>query len=81
MNLSEWLISSRGRQAALAKHLGLKPPQVAQWLSGKKRVPIARMAEIEAFTGGDVTRKEMRPDDWHLIWPELANEQKDGVAA
>lgn len=23
-------------------------------------------------TGGAVSRKELRPDDWHRIWPELA---------
>ena len=27
---------------------------------------------LELATGGAITRKEMRPDDWHLIWPELA---------
>jgi DNA-binding transcriptional regulator YdaS (Cro superfamily) len=39
------------------------------------------MAKIEAFTGGDVTRKDMRPDDWHVIWPELAEENNEGAAA
>lgn len=29
-------------------------------------------AAIEHFTGMAVTRKEMFPKDWHLIWPELA---------
>lgn len=26
---------------------------------------------IERETKGVVTRKDLRPDDWHLIWPEL----------
>lgn len=31
------------------------------------------MAGVEVFSGGQVTRKEMRPDDWQTIWPELAH--------
>ncbi|WP_132477967.1 hypothetical protein [Paracandidimonas soli] len=29
-------------------------------------------AEIEAITGNAVTRRDLRPDDWERIWPELA---------
>lgn len=29
-------------------------------------------ALIESASKGAVTRKELRPDDWHRIWPELA---------
>lgn len=29
-------------------------------------------AAIERHTQGAVTRQELRPTDWHLIWPELA---------
>ncbi len=27
---------------------------------------------IEQRTNGVVTRKELRPDDWQAIWPELS---------
>ncbi len=27
---------------------------------------------IEKHSGGEVTRKDLRPDDWQAIWPELA---------
>lgn len=27
---------------------------------------------IERNTAGAVTRQDLRPDDWHEIWPELA---------
>ena len=30
-----------------------------------------RFAQIEKLTNGAVTRKDLRPDDWHEIWPEL----------
>ncbi|WJJ94022.1 transcriptional regulator [Neopusillimonas aromaticivorans] len=26
---------------------------------------------IEKESGGAVTRRDLRPDDWHEIWPEL----------
>lgn len=28
--------------------------------------------QIEKHSGGEVTRKDLRPDDWEAIWPELA---------
>ena len=41
------------------------------WNWRKRGVPIPRCAELEQATGGAVARWDMRPDDWHLIWPEL----------
>lgn len=35
-------------------------------------VPIERCYAIERATNGVVTRKDLRPDNWHEIWPELA---------
>lgn len=29
---------------------------------------------IEQHTKKIVTRQDLRPDDWHLIWPELAEQ-------
>lgn len=72
MNLNDWLKQERGRQTGLARHLGIKPPQVADWISQDKPVPVVHMAEIEAYTDGAVTRRDMRPTDWQRIWPELA---------
>lgn len=34
---------------------------------------------LERESGGAVTRQSMRKDDWHLIWPELA-QQKETTA-
>ncbi len=28
-------------------------------------------SRIETESNGQVTRKDLRPDDWHVIWPEL----------
>jgi DNA-binding transcriptional regulator YdaS (Cro superfamily) len=75
MKLSDWLGLERGRSAALAEHLNIKPPQVADWISGKKPVPVTHMSKIEGYTNREVTRQEMCPDDWQGIWPELAAAQ------
>ncbi|NYT38898.1 helix-turn-helix domain-containing protein [Allopusillimonas soli] len=60
-----------GGLSALSRLLGVKPPTVHQWLSGLRPVPVERCAAIEQATQGKVTRRDLRPDDWYLIWPEL----------
>lgn len=35
---------------------------------------------IERVTGGAVTRRDLRPDDWHQIWPELVDQEKTTTA-
>jgi DNA-binding transcriptional regulator YdaS (Cro superfamily) len=42
--------------------------------SGEKPVPLKHAATIETFTSGEVTRKDLRPNDWQRIWPELADQ-------
>jgi len=74
MDLSTWLKSARGRQVALAKHLGVTTPTVSEWVMSDRPVPLRHAAEIETFTGGEVTRKVMFPKDWARIWPELATD-------
>lgn len=60
-----------GGKAALARLIGVTPPTVQQWATGARSVPIERCVAIERATKGAVTRKDLRPDDWALIWPEL----------
>jgi DNA-binding transcriptional regulator YdaS (Cro superfamily) len=72
MNLKEWSQQSRGRQKSLACFLGIRPPSVCDWVSGKKSPSIKLAAAIEQFTEGEVTRKDMFPNDWQRIWPEMA---------
>ncbi len=38
-------------------------------------------ADIERESGGVVTRMDLRPDDWHRIWPELAAAHPERVPA
>ena len=71
MKLFEYC-ATRGKQAELSRETGLSPVFINQIVKGSKKVPVAAAARIEKATGGVVTRKDMFPDDWQKIWPELA---------
>lgn len=72
MNFSDWVNEQRGRSLAIAQAVGVTPPVVSDWVTGKKGIPMERCTAIERATGGAVTRKDLRPDDWQDHWPELA---------
>jgi len=52
------LKAAGGRNADLAKLLGISPSAISQWA----KVPYRRALQIEARTDGRVTREELRPD-------------------
>lgn len=62
--------------ANLARLLGVTPQAINEWKKKKRPIPLDRCTQIEQATNGAVTRKDLRPDDWHLIWPELAGGTK-----
>lgn len=80
MTLSEYLKAERGRLASLARAIGAPISNTSEWASGRRPVPIERCADIERITNGAVTRRDLRPDDWQRIWPELAQQEQQGVA-
>jgi len=47
-------------QAAVARHLGVTPQAVHQWIKGTRPVPPRLALQIESDTG--VSRHELRPD-------------------
>lgn len=77
MQFKNWVESERGRAGALAAYLKVPASFVSKMVSGEKPIPVTHMAAIEAFSNGQVTRQLMRPDDWQLIWPELAQPHAD----
>lgn len=77
MNLKAYLSEKRGRQAELAKAIGAHAPDISRWADGERPIPISHAAQIEIHTGGAVTRKEMFPDSWQSIWPELSPPKKE----
>lgn len=74
MNLKAYLAQlERGNTARLATKLGISPSYLSQLSSGTAAISPARCVEIEFATDGGVTRKDLRPDDWQRIWPELVD--------
>lgn len=73
-------IQLAGSQSALGRRLGRPQALIHKWLHSKKPVGADHCAAIERVTAGAVTRRDLRPDDWHLIWPELTPTPKEGAA-
>ena len=53
-------IEAAGGQAALARTLGITYQAIDSWK--KRGTPGPRVLEVEAATGGKVSRHELRPD-------------------
>ncbi|RZL40148.1 MAG: hypothetical protein EOP35_01700 [Rubrivivax sp.] len=74
MRLHDYLNSGAMTSEELAEKIGLdNDGQIRQWRHNYGgRVPgAANAVAIEEATGKAVRRWDLRPKDWHLIWPEL----------
>ena len=71
MNLLEHLEAERGRTKRIAGELAMSPAFLSQIARGGRPCPPERAVELERTTAGHVRRWDLRPDDWHRIWPEL----------
>ncbi|KWO62587.1 transcriptional regulator [Burkholderia territorii] len=76
MDLPTYLADRKTSQAAFARLLGVSQGLVYQWIKGHRPISPERCVEIEKATGGAVARPDLRPDDWHLIWPELVHQKE-----
>ncbi|MEI8324967.1 MAG: helix-turn-helix domain-containing protein [Betaproteobacteria bacterium] len=64
----EQAIKIAGGVSRLALLLGVQPPTVHEWKSGKRQVPAERCPQIERVTAGAVTCEQLRPDmEWSVI--------------
>ncbi len=63
-----------GSAARLAREIKAQTSDLAKWRSGQRPVPAHQCVAIEKATDGAVTRKDLRPNDWADIWPELKHE-------
>lgn len=80
MKLHEYLSSPGAMSVSqLAVQIGVKSDaQVRQWqhaYAGRLPGP-AYCLSIERATDGAVTRKDLRPDDYWLIWPDLTEPKR-----
>lgn len=74
MNLDRYLSDKTAND--LARDIGVPPVLISQWRNGIRPVPIERCMPIEKATGGQVTRKDLRPNDYFDIWPEIDDRKK-----
>ena len=72
MNASE-IIDRLGGPTAVAKLLNIKPPSVHAWRTGG--IPDDKLIRLAPALekAGIATHRQLRPDDWAAIWPELAD--------
>jgi len=75
MNFSDdQIIALLGGTKAVAELCGVAPPAVTQWRT--RGIPHGQLlflaAKLEKQSHGLVTRKEMFPNNWWFVWPELA---------
>lgn len=77
MNLKTYISSGHGNAKVLAEKLSIHPSFLSQMVSGDRAISPERCVLIEQATNGAVTRKDLRPDDWERIWPELS--EKEGA--
>lgn len=76
MNLTDYLARERGAARRLAKELNCHVKMLYPWANGRRPCPPLRCLAIERATAGVVTRRELRPNDWADLWPELAQQQQ-----
>lgn len=75
MNIRDYL-SSLGTGGDDARELfafrcGTSLGHLRNVASGCRACGVVLAVNVERESGGVVRRWEARPDDWHLIWPEL----------
>ena len=76
MNALSKAIELAGGLGPVASALGVAPQTLANWRA--RGVPLERCADVESVVG--VSRRDLRPADWHKIWPELAAVRTEDAA-
>jgi DNA-binding transcriptional regulator YdaS (Cro superfamily) len=71
MDILKNAMNKRGMLAAMARELGVTPQTMLEWRDGDRPIPVRHCHRICARLSID--RRDLRPDDWGDIWPELIN--------
>ena len=79
MNPIERAVQEAGGPSKVAVVLGVSAQAVCFYRDQKRRLPVEHCTPLEAIPGVTVRRWDLRPDDWHRIWPELIG--SDGAPA
>lgn len=74
MTLNNYLSLGLISHAELSKKTGISYAFLWQVKTGRRKMPPKYCAKIEKATERQVTRRDLRPDDWYEIWPELVEQ-------
>lgn len=66
-----WFDLEPGGRTDFAQNVGSSVGHLTNVAYGYRPCSPVLCVQIEAAASGAVMRWELRPDDWHLIWPEL----------
>lgn len=69
----------RADRELFAERCGTSAAYLRNVIYGQRKAGDKLCVAIERESGGHVTRRDLRPDDWHLIWPELAKPAREGA--
>jgi DNA-binding transcriptional regulator YdaS (Cro superfamily) len=75
MNLTTYLQTTGLNKAAFAREIGISSALLYQVENGIRKMPPKHCPAVEKATDRQVSRRDLRPDDWHQYWPELAEPQ------
>ncbi len=67
-------IKEAGGPSKVASLLGVSTQAVCFWRDGLRAFPPEHAATLEQAQDA-ITRREMFPNTWHVIWPELVTEE------
>lgn len=76
MNPLDTAIEACGGVGKLALAIGVTQAAVSNWKSRDTLIDPLYCVAIENATEQKVTRKDLRPNDWQAIWPELSATDK-----
>lgn len=71
MELNQYLAAERGRANRIAARVGVSGAFMSQIARGGRPAPSNLVPAIERECGFQVRRWNLRPNDWHQIWPDL----------
>jgi len=71
-----WRCLNKDAKQQFASDIGTSTGYVNKAVSIGQMFGPALCVLIERFTGGKIGRKDLRPDDWDKIWPELAKNEE-----
>jgi len=71
----ESAIHHAGGVTKLASAIGVRQSAISNWKARGTMPNAAYCFAIERATNGLVTRRDLRPNDWWAIWPELAEQE------